>query len=123
MLLRLLINAAALWVAVRVVDGVSFNGDGRLLFVVALIFGILNVSLKPLMMLLSLPFLLLTLGLFTFVVNALLLMATSKVSGWLGLGFHVDGFLAAFVGALVVSLVSIVLSMFVPKPDKKPAPR
>jgi len=123
MLLRLLINSAALWAAVRVVDGVSFNGDGRLLFVVALIFGILNVSLKPLMMVLSLPFLLLTLGLFTFVVNALLLMATSKVSGWLGLGFHVDGFLAAFVGALVVSLVSIVLSMFVPKPDKKPGPR
>ena len=118
-LLRLLINSAALWAAVRVVDGVSFTGDWRLLFVVALIFGILNVSLKPLMMVLSLPFLLLTLGLFTFVVNAFLLLATSKLSGWLGLGFHVAGFWPAFVGALVVSLVSLVLSMFVRQPERK----
>ena len=112
-LIRLLINAAALWVAVRLVPGVSFSGDGRLLLVVALVFGVLNASVRPLLWVLTLPFLVLTLGLFTFVLNALLLWLTSALSGALGLGFHVDGFGAAFLGALVVSAVSILLSMFV----------
>jgi len=117
LLIRLLINAAALWVAVRIVPGVSFAGDTRLLFVVALIFGVLNASLKPLLMILTLPFLLITLGLFTFVLNAFLLMITSALSGAMGLGFHVEGFMAAFLGALVVSIVSILLSMFVSRSD------
>ena len=112
-LIRLLINAAALWVAVRIVPGVSFTGDSRLLLVVALIFGVLNASLKPLLFVLTIPFMLLTLGLFTFVLNALLLWTTSAVSTAIGLGFHVDGFFAALIGALVVSVVSLVLSMFV----------
>ncbi|HWI17676.1 MAG TPA: phage holin family protein [Vicinamibacterales bacterium] len=113
MLIRLLINAAALWVAVRLVPGVSFTGDWRLLFVVALIFGVLNASLKPLLLILTLPFLLVTLGLFTFVLNAFLLWITSALSSAMGLGFRVDGFAAAFVGALVVSAVSLLLSVFV----------
>lgn len=112
-LIRLLINAAALWAAVQLVPGVSFTGDDRLLLVVSLIFGVLNACLKPLLMILTLPFLLITLGLFTFVLNAFLLWTTSAVSGAMGLGFHVTGFKAAFLGALVVSAVSILLSMFV----------
>ena len=120
-LIRLLINAAALWAAVRLVPGVSFTGDGRLLLVVALIFGVLNASLKPLLFILTLPFLVLTLGLFTFVLNAFLLWTTSELSGALGLGFHVSGFWSAFLGALVVSAVSILLSMFVAQPDSRPA--
>lgn len=120
-LLRLCINAAALWAAVRLVPGVSFTGDWRLLLVVALIFGVLNASLKPLLIILTLPFLVVTLGLFTFVVNALLLWLTSALSGALGLGFHVSGFGAAFLGALVVSLVSILLSIFVAQPDQRRA--
>jgi putative membrane protein len=120
-LIRLCINAAALWAAVRLVPGVSFTGDWRLLLVVALVFGVLNASLKPLLMILTLPFLLVTLGLFTFVVNAFLLWMTSALSGALGLGFHVDGFGAAFLGALVVSGVSLVLSIFVAQPAKRTA--
>ena len=112
-LLRLCINAAALWAAVRVVPGVSYTGDWRLLLVVALIFGVLNTLVKPLLWILTLPFLVITLGLFTFVLNAFLLWLTSAVSGAMGLGFHVAGFWAAFLGALVVSGVSILLSMFV----------
>ena len=122
MVIRLLINAAALWVAVRLVPGVSFTGDGWLLLFVALIFGLLNACLKPLLVILSLPFLLLTLGLFTFVLNALLLWITSALSGALGLGFHVAGFDSAFVGALVVSAVSITLSLFVSQAGAR-APR
>lgn len=112
-LVRLLINAAALWVAIRLVPGVSFTGDWRLLFVVALVFGVLNAAVKPVLMLLTFPFLIVTLGLFTFVLNAFMLWLTSALSGALGLGFRVDGFGPAFVGALVVSIVSILLSLFV----------
>jgi putative membrane protein len=110
---RVLINAAALWAATRVVPGISFDGDWRLLFAVALVFGALNVSVRPVLMLLTLPFLIITLGFFTFVLNALMLWLTGAISDALGLGFHVAGFGAAFVGALVVSVVSFLLSMFV----------
>ena len=122
-LLRLCINAAALWTAVRIVPGVSFTGDWRLLLVVALVFGALNAALKPLLILLTLPFLVLTLGLFTLVVNAFLLWMTSALSGALGLGFHVSGFGAAFLGALVVSGVSVLLSIFASHPEKRRATR
>lgn len=110
---RLLINAAALWAATRITPGISFDGDWRTLLVVALIFGVLNVSVRPLLWFMTLPLLIVTLGLFTFVLNALMLWLTGVVSESLGLGFHVDGFGAAFLGALVVSVVSFMLSLFV----------
>jgi putative membrane protein len=110
---RLLVNAAALWAATRLVPGISVNGDWRLLFAVALVFGVLNVSVRPILMLLTLPLFILTLGLFTFVLNALMLWLTSAISDALGLGFHVEGFGAAFLGALVVTVVSFLLSLFV----------
>jgi putative membrane protein len=110
---RLLINAAALWAATRIVPGISFDGDWRLLFVVALVFGVLNVAVRPILILLTLPLFILTLGLFTFVLNALMLWLTGAVSDALGVGFHVSGFGAAFLGALVVTVVSFLLSLFV----------
>jgi len=110
-LIRWLINAAALWVAVHMVSGVRFSGHWSLLLVVALVFGVLNTVVRPVLKLLSLPLLIITLGLFTFVINALMLRLTSALSGLLGLGFHVAGFWAAFWGALVVSIVSLALSM------------
>lgn len=112
-LLRLLINAAALWVATRIVNGISFTGDIPTLLGVALVFGVLNAVLRPILMVLTIPFLIITLGLFTFVLNAVMLLITSAASDALGLGFQVDGFGSAFLGALVVSLVSFALSMFV----------
>ena len=111
-LLRLLINAAALWVAVRLVDGIDHRGSWWSLLLVALVFGVLNASVRPLLKLLSLPILILTLGLFIFVINALMLLLTGWVSGLLGLGFYVEGFWAAFLGGLVVSVVSLLLSLF-----------
>jgi len=113
LILRLLINAAALWAATRLVPGISFDGEWLTLFVVALVFGVLNVAVKPILWFLTLPFLLVTLGLFTFVLNAFMLWLTGVVSDALGLGFHVEGFWAAFLGALVVSIVSFLLSLFV----------
>ena len=121
LLWRLLINAAALWAATRLVSGISFDGDWRLLFVVALIFGVINVSLRPILKLLTLPLLILTLGLFTFVLNALMLWLTGAMSDALDLGFHVDGFAPAFIGGLVVTVISFLLSLFIGsgKPEKR----
>ena len=110
---RVLINAAALWAATRVVPGISYDGDWITLFIVALVFGVINISVRPVLMLLTLPFLIVTLGLFTFVLNGLMLWLTSAISDGLGLGFHVAGFGAAFFGALVVTVVSFMLSLFV----------
>jgi len=112
LLLRVLINAAALWVAVRFVPGLSYTGTPLMLLGVALVFGIVNTILKPIVILLSLPAVLLTLGVFLLVINALMLWLTGWLSTALGLGLQVQGFGPAFLGAIVVSLVAWVLSLF-----------
>ena len=111
-LLRLLINAAALWVAIQLVDGIEHRGSWWSLLFVALVFGLLNASIRPVVKLLSLPLIILTLGLFMFVINALMLMMTGWVSGRLNLGFYVNGFWDAFFGGLIISVVSFLLSLF-----------
>jgi putative membrane protein len=111
-LLRLLINAAALWVAIQLVDGIEHRGSWWSLLFVALVFGLLNASIRPLLKLLSLPIIILTLGLFIFVINALMLLLTGWVSGQLNLGFYVNGFWDAFFGGLIISVVSFLLSLF-----------
>jgi len=116
-LLRLLINAAALWVATQLVSGITYTGDGVSLLGVALVFGVLNVLIKPVLFLLSLPFVILTLGLFTLVLNALMLLLTASASDALGLGFSVAGFVPALKGALVVTIVSFGLSLLVSDGD------
>ena len=112
-LARLLINAAALWVATLFVPGVTYTGSVLPFLGVALVFGIVNAIIRPVAKILTFPLIILTLGLFALVVNGLMLWLTSTLSAALGLGFHVDGFWAAFWGALVVSIVSTILSMFV----------
>jgi len=112
LLLRVLINAAALWVAVRIVPGLAYTGTPLMLLGVALVFGIVNTILKPIVILLSLPAVLLTLGVFLLVINALMLWLTGWLSTALGLGFQVQGLGPAFLGAIVVSLVAWVLSLF-----------
>lgn len=107
-----MINAAALWVAIQLVDGIEYRGSWWSLLLVALVFGILNASIRPLLKLLSLPVIILTLGLFIFVINALMLLLTGWVSGLFNLGFYVQGFWDAFFGGLIVSIVSLLLSMF-----------
>ncbi|HEU4588924.1 MAG TPA: phage holin family protein [Gemmatimonadales bacterium] len=113
LILRLLINAAALFVAVRLIPGMHFTGGlGRLLGV-ALVFGLVNALVRPVLTVLSCPLIVMTLGLFMLVINAALLMLTAWLSTGLNLGFSVDGFLPAFLGGLVIGLVSTVLTLFV----------
>ncbi len=104
--LRVIINAAALWVAARFIDGVTLTEDvGSILFV-AIVFGLINAFIRPVVLVLTFPALLLTLGLFTLVINAAMLGATA----WLTDSLAIDGFVPAFLGALVITLVSWALS-------------
>jgi len=112
-LVRLLMNAAALWVATRLVSGVTYTGGALPMLAVALVFGVINAVLRPIAIVLTFPILIVTLGLFTLVINGLMLLLTSALSDALGLGFHVADFRAAFWGALVVTLVSWALSLLI----------
>src|SRR5262245_27173193 len=115
-LIRLLVNAAALWVATRIVPGVTFDGGLTAFLAVALVFGVINATLRPALKILTFPLIVVTLGIFALVVNGLMLWLTSSLSETLGLGFSVGRFWPAFWGALVVSIVSMILSMVVPDP-------
>jgi putative membrane protein len=117
LLIRLAINAVALAVAAWLLPGIQFGpGDNNFvaLIVVALIFGLLNAIVKPILALLTCPLYILTLGLFTFVMNALILLLTSWIAERIGFDFSVDGFVTALIGAIIISIVSFVLSLLIP---------
>lgn len=103
--IRLFVNALALSAAAYLVQGITLTGGFGPVLVVALIFGVINALLKPLLLLLSLPFLILSLGLFTLVVNGALLLLTAHFSSHLA----VEGWGAAILGSIVVSVVSLLL--------------
>jgi putative membrane protein len=108
-MVRFLATAAALWVAARLVPGIDHTGSALALLGVAAVFGLVNSLIAPIVMLLSLPFIIFSLGIFALVINALMLMFTSWVALKLGLGFVVNGFWAAFLGSLLISIVSAAL--------------
>lgn len=119
--IRTLVNALALWIAAWIVPGIEFGQNKEwtsvvgTVVVVALVFGLINALVKPIVHLFSLPLIWLTLGLFTVVVNALMLMLTSWIADSAGLAFHVDGFFwSAVLGAIVISVVSMILNVVVP---------
>lgn len=113
-LLRLVATAAALWLAVALVPGMVWSGSWLGLLGVALVFGALNALVRPLLVALSCPLIVLTLGLFLLVLNGGMLLLTAAVSNALGLGvFRVDGLVPAVLGALVVAVASALLNVFV----------
>ncbi|MBC7877650.1 MAG: phage holin family protein [Anaerolineales bacterium] len=111
--IRWMINAAALYVAVLVVPGIELRGDWTGILWLALISGLLNALVRPLLKFLTCPLIILTLGLFTIIINTGMLILTSKIGQALGIGLTVDGFWQALLGSLVISIVSIVLSLFI----------
>ena|SRR6185369_443739 len=117
--IRWVINAVALYVSVLIVPGINFGGEWTDLLWVALIFGLLNALLRPLLKLLTCPLILLTLGLFSILINAGMLMLTSSVGQSFGLDFSVDGFWPAILGSLVISLVSVVMSLILHEERKR----
>ena len=121
-LVKTIANAGALAVAVWLVAKITLTGDSTgkevgTLLLVALVFGLVNAVVKPLVQLLTLPLFILTLGLFTLIVNALMLLLTSWLADKLDLSFHVDGFWAAVLGGLIISIVSWALSLVLPDGD------
>jgi len=118
-LLWLVVNAAALGVAVWLFDGITLTADttgSRIvtLLVVGAIFGVVTSVVRPIVNVLSIPLIIVTLGLFLLVTNALMLLLTSKLADTFGLDFHVDGFWTAVFGALVISIASMVLESLLP---------
>lgn len=121
-LIRVVLNAVAVWVATVLVGGVDVTTDSTgekvaTLVVVGAVLGLVNATIKPVAKLLSLPLLVLSLGLFALVLNGLLFWLVAALSNALGAPFEVDGFWAGFWGALVVSVVSWLLSIVVKDPD------
>lgn len=119
LIIKLLANAVALAIAAWLIGGITIQGatTGRrilTLLIVAAIFGLVNAIVKPIVKLLSLPFIILTLGLLIFVINAAMLLLTSWITGKLDVQFHVDGFWAALLGSLVITVVGMLLNAVLP---------
>jgi putative membrane protein len=117
LLIRLLANALGLYVAARIVPGIHVGENWLVVLGVALVFGLVNALIGPLLKLLTCPLIILTLGLFTLVINAVMLLLTSALSRAVGLSFVVEGFWPAFWGALVVSIVSLVMTLVIHEND------
>ena len=108
---RWAINAVALYVAVLVVPGIDLRGSWTDVLWLALIIGLLNALVRPLLKFLTCPLIILTLGLFTICINTIMLLLTSRIAQGFGIGLSVDGFWTAVLGSLVISIVSIVMSV------------
>ena len=110
-IIRWAINAAALYAAIWLVPGIELRGDWTGVLWLALISGLLNALVRPLLKFLTCPLIILTLGLFTIVINTVMLLLTSRVGQAFGIGLTVDGFWTAVLGSLVISVVSIIMSV------------
>ena len=114
LLVRWLASAAAVAAAAYVVPGIRLDGGFTDLLLVALVLGLVNALVRPLLRWLSCGLIVLTLGLFLLVINAALLLYAAWLSRQLGVGFYVDGFMPALVGSLIISVVSFFISLLLP---------
>ena len=113
LLLRWLVSGLAIAVAVMIVPGIHVDGNGFVVVaIMAVILGLANALVRPLLKLLTCPLIILTLGLFVLVVNAVSFLIATSFANWIGVGFYVDTFWDALIGSLIVSVVSTVLSVF-----------
>jgi putative membrane protein len=115
LILRLVVNAVALMIATWILTGITVSGgstskDALTLIVVGVVFGVVNAIVKPIVTFVSMPFVILTLGLLLLVINGLMLLLTSWICTKIGVSFHVDGFWTAVLGAIILSVVSSVLN-------------
>jgi len=119
LLTRWVITSLALFAAAWLVPGIRVEGNAWVVYaVMAVVLGLVNAIVRPLLKLLTCPLIILTLGLFVLVINGLTLWLSSVIAvNWFNVGFYVDGFWAAFLGALIVSVVSVILSALVKEED------
>lgn len=109
--IRWAINSLALYAAILIVPGIDFEGNWTGLLWLALIIGLLNALVRPLLKFLTCPLIILTLGLFTIVINTIVLMLTSSIGQAFNLGLSVDGFWSAALGSIVISVISTIMSV------------
>ena len=122
-LVRWFVAAIALYAAVKLVPGISYDGGWATLAAMALLFGLVNAFVRPILTFLSCPLIIMTLGVFLLVINGLMLLVASRLAALFGVGFYVDSFGSAFWGALVVSIASFVLNLFLRDEDEHKHPR
>jgi putative membrane protein len=119
LILRIVINGIAIWATTLLLSGFEFSGNVLNLIIVASIFGLINAIIRPVVKLLAFPINLVTLGLFTLVINTLMLWLTVWLSGSLSLeGGMFQSFLTAFLGAIIISIISTILGWFLPDDEK-----
>ncbi len=118
-IIRWVINAIALYVAVLIVPGIEFRGDWVGVLWLALISGLLNALVRPVLKFLTCPLIILTLGFFTIFINTALLLLTTKIGQALNIGITVNGFWPALLGSLVISIVSVIMSLLLRDELKK----
>jgi putative membrane protein len=121
LIIRWVIASLALFAAAWLVPGIQVDGDGWVVYaVMAVILGLVNAIVRPILKLLTCPLILLTLGLFILVINgATLWLASAIAVNWFGVGFYVNGFWPALLGALIVSIVTVILSALVREDDEE----
>lgn len=120
LILRWLITAASLYVAYLILPGITVEGNGFWVYsIMALILGLVNALIRPILKFLSCGFIIITLGLFVFVINAVTFMLSANISQSLGFNFAVDGFGTALLASIIVSFVSVVLSSILIDEDKR----
>jgi putative membrane protein len=115
LLVRLAVNAIALWAAIQLIPGLHYEGTGTSLFIIALIFGVVNALVRPVIILLTCPLIILSLGVFLLVINTVMLSLTTWLAGpeVFDLGLRSDGFWATFFGAVVISIVSGAINLLI----------
>jgi len=119
-LIRWIISAVSILATTWLIPGINIDGNGIIVaFAVALVLGLVNAIIRPILILLSCGCIVATLGLFMFVVNAATLMLASQISQWFGLGFYVDGFWPALFGSIVISIITWLLSIFLIGDDER----
>ncbi|MFZ5907218.1 MAG: phage holin family protein [Nitrospirota bacterium] len=110
LILQIMINALSIAVAVKFVGDITFTGEWWKMIIIGAVFGVINSLIKPVVTLFTLPLIILSLGLFTLIINTLMLLLTASLSGPLDLGLQIAGFWPAFKGAIIISIVSVLLS-------------
>lgn len=110
LILKIMINAISITVAVKLINDITFTGEWWKMIIIGAVFGIVNSFIRPIVKFFTFPFIILTLGLFTFIINALMLLLTETLSDYFNLGLQIHGFWPALWGALIVSIVSTILS-------------
>ena len=115
LIIRWITASAALFAAAYLVPGIRVEDPNawKIYIITALILGLVNAIVRPLLSIMSCPLIILTLGLFVLVINGVSFLLAARIAGSMGIGFYVDGYWSAFLGALVVSIVSVIINLFI----------